>query len=62
MVAARAARKADGQTGEQVKWLADENLDNAIVRGLLLRVPGIDIVRAQDVPQFAGRDDLALLT
>ena len=39
-----------------MKWLADENLRNAIVRGLLRRTPGFDIVRVQDVPQISGEE------
>jgi hypothetical protein len=44
-----------------VKWLADENFDNDIVRGVLRRSPELDMVRAQDLPQVAGEDDAALL-
>jgi len=44
-----------------VKWLADENLRSAIVRGLLRRVPGLDIVRVQDVQQISGEDDTVVL-
>ncbi len=44
-----------------MKWLADENFRNAIIRGLLRQAPAFDIVRAQDIPEVAGRDDLALL-
>jgi hypothetical protein len=44
-----------------VKWLADENFDNDIVRGVLRRSPELDMVRAQDLPQVAGEDDVALL-
>jgi hypothetical protein len=44
-----------------VKWLPDENLHNDIVRGILRRAPDFDIVRAQDLPQVSGQDDLALL-
>ena len=43
-----------------MKWLADENLRNAIVRGLLRRAPGFDIVRAQDA-QISGEDDTVVL-
>jgi predicted nuclease of predicted toxin-antitoxin system len=41
--------------------LADENLDNAIVGGLLRRSSRIDIVRAQDVPQISGGEDTVVL-
>lgn len=44
-----------------MKWLADENFRNAIIRGLLRRRPRLDIVRAQDMPGVAGQDDLTLL-
>jgi hypothetical protein len=44
-----------------VKWLADECFDNDIVRGLLRRSPNLDIVRAQDLAEIAGRDDGMLL-
>ena len=44
-----------------MKWLADENLDNAIVRGLLRRSYGFDIARAQDVPQISGEEDTVML-
>ena len=44
-----------------MKWLADENLDNAIVRGLLRRSYGFDIARAQDVPQTSGQEDTVML-
>jgi hypothetical protein len=44
-----------------VKWLADENFRNAIIRGILHRVPKFDIIRVQDVPQISGEDDPAML-
>jgi predicted nuclease of predicted toxin-antitoxin system len=44
-----------------VKWLADENFRNAIVRGLLRKAPAFDIVRAQDVREISGQDDRVLL-
>jgi RNA polymerase primary sigma factor len=44
-----------------VKWLADESFDSDIVRGLLQRSPRFDIVRAQDVPEAAGEEDIVLL-
>jgi predicted nuclease of predicted toxin-antitoxin system len=40
--------------------LADENLDGNIVRGLLRRVAGLDIVRVQEVG-LCGADDPAVL-
>ena len=39
-----------------LKLLADENLDNTIVRGLLLRRAKLDIIRVQDVG-LSGKDD-----
>ena len=44
-----------------MKWLADENFRNAIVRGLLRKAPSLDIVRAQDVPEISSQDDRVLL-
>ena len=44
-----------------LRWLADENFNNDIVRALFRGKPGIDIVRAQDVG-LTGIDDEALLT
>lgn len=44
-----------------MKWLAGENLRNSILRGLLRQAPSLDILRAQDVPEVCGRDDLVLL-
>lgn len=43
-----------------LKLLADENFDNAIVRGLLRRNSQLDIVRVQDVG-LSGRDDPTIL-
>lgn len=39
---------------------ADENFNNAIVRGLLRRKPDVDIVRIQDVG-LSGADDASVL-
>jgi hypothetical protein len=44
-----------------VRWLADENFRNAIIRGILRRVRSFDIVRAQDIPRISGQDDAELL-
>lgn len=44
-----------------MKWLADECFDNDIIRGLLRRSPDLDLIRAQDVFEVAGRDDESLL-
>ena len=62
MVASRAPGAAAGPPQQPVKWLADENFRNAIIRGLVRRAPTFDIVRAQDIPELAGRDDLAVLS
>ena len=43
-----------------MKFLADENLDNNILRGILRRKPNLDIVRVQDVGLF-GKDDPTVL-
>ncbi len=43
-----------------IKLLADENLDNTIIRGLLRRNPNINIVRVQDVG-LVGEDDPSVL-
>ena len=32
-----------------LRWLADENFDNDILRALFRRKPGIDALRARDV-------------
>jgi len=44
-----------------VKWLADENFDNDIIRGILRRAPDFDIIRVQDVPQISEENDPAML-
>lgn len=43
-----------------MKFLADENFDNAIARGLRQRVPEVDLVRVRDVG-LSGCDDPAVL-
>ena len=43
-----------------VRFLADENFNNQIVRGILRQNPDIDIVRVQDV-ELSGADDLKVL-
>jgi len=43
-----------------IKLLADENLDNTIIRGLLRRNSDIDIVRVQDI-RLSGEDDPVVL-
>ena len=39
-----------------LRFLADENFDNAIVRGLLRRQPDLDIIRVQDT-ELSGAND-----
>ncbi|MDQ2809426.1 MAG: DUF5615 family PIN-like protein [Chloroflexota bacterium] len=43
-----------------LRFVADENFSNIILRGLLLRKPDLDVVRTQDT-DLAGADDLTLL-
>jgi len=43
-----------------MRWAADENLNNDILRGLLRRKPDADIVRIQDVG-LSGADDPTVL-
>lgn len=43
-----------------IRFLADENFNNDIVRGVMRRLPTADIVRAQDVG-LTGADDDAVL-
>jgi len=43
-----------------IRFAADENLNNDIVRGLLRRKPDIDIIRVQDVG-LSGADDGTIL-
>ncbi len=45
-----------------MKWPADENFDNDILRGIRRRVAGFDVVRAQGVPEISGLDDPAVLS
>jgi hypothetical protein len=43
------------------RWIADENLHNAIYRALLRGASNIDITRVQDIPHLRGATDDALL-
>ncbi|MEA5502322.1 DUF5615 family PIN-like protein [Halotia wernerae UHCC 0503] len=43
-----------------LKFLADENFDNTVVRGIFRRSPEIDILRVQDVG-LSGKDDPTIL-
>lgn len=47
--------------GKMLRLLADENLNGHILRGLLQRIPDLDVVRAQDVEELYGCDDPTLL-
>jgi hypothetical protein len=44
-----------------LRFAADENFHNIIVRGLRQRQPALDIVRVQDIDGLAGADDPAVL-
>ena len=39
-----------------LRFLVDEDFDNDIVRGMLRRLPTLDIVRVQDVELSGARD------
>ena len=43
-----------------LRLLADENFNNAILRGLRLRNPEVDVVRVQDV-DLSGEEDPVIL-
>lgn len=43
-----------------LRFVADENFNNDIVRGMLRRAPELDIVRVQDV-ELSGADDPTVL-
>ena len=43
-----------------IRFLADEDFDNRIFRGLLRRLPHLDLVRVQDT-EVAGGDDPMVL-
>ena len=45
---------------DALRFLADEDFDNDIVRGVRRRLPSIDVVRVQDVG-LSGRHDTAVL-
>jgi len=44
-----------------LKLATDENFNGDILRGLLRRARNLDIVRVQDVPDVATRDDSTVL-
>jgi len=43
-----------------IRFLADEDVDNDILRGVLLRLPALDIVRVQDVGLLGESDPVVL--
>lgn len=43
-----------------LRFLADENFNNDVVRGLLRRKPDVDIIRAQDVGLSGANDSTVL--
>jgi hypothetical protein len=43
-----------------IRFAADENFNNDVLRGLVRRLPGVDIVRVQDVG-LSGADDTRVL-
>jgi Domain of unknown function (DUF5615) len=43
-----------------IRFLADENFDNEILRGVRRRVPEVEFLRAQDT-ELAGKPDTVLL-
>ena len=44
-----------------LRFLADENFNGRILRGLLRRIPGLDVVRAQDMEALYQAIDPVLL-
>ena len=44
-----------------MRLLLDENFNNPIRIGLMRLRPDLDMIRAQDVPEIHGKDDLTLL-
>lgn len=44
-----------------LRFLADENFNGRILRGLLRRIPDLDGARAQDVDEIQGSDEPVLL-
>lgn len=43
-----------------IRFLADENFDNDILRGVLRRNPNIDIVKVQDIGLSGADDEIVL--
>ena len=44
-----------------MRLLLDEDFNNDILRGLIRKKPDIDIVRVQDIPEIASRNDNQVL-
>lgn len=44
-----------------IRYLADENFNGRILRGLLRRLPQLDVVRVQDLAELSGAEDPAVL-
>jgi len=44
-----------------VKWLADENFDSDILRGIRRRAAAFDVIHAQNIAEISGLDDVAVL-
>jgi hypothetical protein len=44
----------------ELEYLTDEDFDNRIVRGLLLRKPNLDVIRVQDVGLRSAKDPAIL--
>ena len=43
-----------------IRFLTDEDFDNDILRGAMLRLPNLDIVRVQDVGLLGEKDPVVL--
>src|SRR5205823_8770765 len=59
--AAEGATAQAGQARVSLRFLADENFQRVIVRGVLRELPDLDILRAQDI-DLGGIDDPGILT
>lgn len=44
-----------------LRFAADENFNSKVVRGLLRRLPNVDVVRVQDIEGLVGADDPTVL-
>ena len=44
-----------------LRFAADENVHNVIIRGMMRRQPALDLVRIQDIAELVGADDPAIL-